>query len=168
MTSSEQKSIDRFLTAVNGLMESNRQFQESVNLQIKAMDSKIESKHLPYSLEAEIVTSAQTAIGKSISEALGGYNSPLQKYASNVVSRYQGSIENIFDEIVKEGIQSPEFKIRVREVLLNKIAKTVVSGIDGSIDKTVNLMKQDAIFRSRLTLAVNTLVEEFLTQKDKH
>lgn len=37
--------------------------------------------------------------------------------------------------------------------------------IDGSIDRTINLMKQDTVFRSRLTLSVNGLIDEFLNQK---
>ena len=82
------------------------------------------------------------------------------------MSQYQAEIESVFNEVVAEGIRSPEFKLKVCEVLLNKIAKTVSAGIDGNIDKTVNLMKQDQVFRSKLTLAVNTLVDEYLHPKE--
>lgn len=113
-------------------------------------------------LEHEVSKAVHSSIEKAFTDALGGYNSPLQKYAINVVAKYQTNIESVIDDVVCEAIKTEEFKQRVREVLLHKIAKTMISGIDGSVDKTINAMKQDAIFRSRLTLSVNTLVEEFL------
>ena len=134
-------------------------------MRIKSIDNKVEQKHIPLSLETECLNAVHASVSKAFTDALGGYNSPLQKYALNVVQKYQSSIEGVFDEVVKEAIKTDSFRERVREVLLHKIAKTMISGIDGSVDKTINQMKQDAIFRSRLTLCVNNLVEEFINPK---
>jgi len=165
MTNNEQKSIDNLCKVVQELRSENTKFREDVKIQVDAIAGKVEQKHIPVSLEDEIVSATKNAMSDAIKKALGdSYNSPLTKYANNVIAKYQTSIEGIFDKIIQEGIASDEFKVRVREVLLHKIAKTVISGIDGSVDKTINLMKQDAIFRSRLTLSVNGLVDEFLKQ----
>lgn len=43
----------------------------------------------------------------------------------------------------------------------------MISGIDGSVDRVINKMKQDSVFRSRLTLSVNGLVNEFLKEQNK-
>ena len=112
----------------------------------------------------QLMKAVDASLTKAMHEALTGYNSPLTKYAHNVVEKYKFQIESVFDEVVKEAIGTNEFKQRVREVMLHKIAKTMISGIDGSIDKTITAMKQDQVFRSRLTLSVNTLVDEFLNQ----
>lgn len=166
MTTKEQQTIDSLYQSVQTLRSENQRFREDVKSQVDAIVGKVEQKHLPLNLEAEIVQATRTSISDAIKKALSdSYNSPLTKYANNVIAKYQTSIEGIFDKIIQEGIASDEFKVRVREVLLHKIAKTVISGIDGSVDKTINLMKQDAIFRSRLTLSVNGLVDEFLKQK---
>lgn len=165
MTHAESKSIMEVQRIIGDIKEQNRLFREDTQKQIELLSNKVEQKHLPLNLENEVVMTIQKSLAEGLSKALTGYNSPLELYANNVVSKYQSSIENIFNEVVQHGIASDEFKQKVREVLLHKIAKTVTSGIDGSIDKTVNLMKQDAIFRSKLTLAVNGLVSEFLNQK---
>jgi Fe2+ transport system protein B len=165
MTSKEQQSIDSLHKAIQEFKNANDKFREDVKVLVEGMNKKVDEKHLPLSLEKQVHVSIEAALSKSLSDAMSGYNSPLLKYAHNVVAKYQTQIEKVFDEVVQEGIASAEFKERVREVLLHKIAKTIISGIDGSVDKTINLMKQDQVFRGRLTLAVNDLVQEFLTRK---
>ncbi len=166
MTTKEQQTIDNLYMQIHGLRSDNNSFKEEMKSLVQGLSNKVDQKHIPMDLEAEIVAGTRNAISDAIKKSLGdSYNSPLTKYANNVIAKYQTSIEGIFDKIIQEGIASDEFKVRVREVLLQKIAKTVISGIDGSVDKTINLMKQDAIFRSRLTLSVNTLVDEFLNPK---
>lgn len=167
MTASEQKSVDRVFALMSEIREENRKFREDITTQTNKTVEKVEQKHLPIQFEDEIMKAVDASLSKALSEALTGYSSPLTKYATNVVTKYQVQIESIFDEVVKEAISTDDFKQRVRDVLINKIAKTMISGVDGSIDKTINLMKQDAVFRSRLTLSVNGLVDEFLNQNKK-
>lgn len=164
MTVSEQRSLNELHQIVTSLRDSNNKFREEMAQRVQIIEGIVEKKHLPIQFEDEIMKAVDTSLSKALSEALTGYNSPLVKYAQNVVQKYQAQIEGIFSDVVQEAIKTDDFKQRVREVLLNKIAKTMISGVDGSIDKTINLMKQDAIFRSRLTLSVNTLVDEFLNK----
>ena len=167
MTTTEQRTVNDLYKIASDLRQSNEILRAELDQRIKTVENKVEQKHIPLSLEGEVVKAVNSAISKSFQDALGGYSSPLQKYALNVVAKYQASIECVFDEVVKEAIHTDEFKQRVREVLLHKIAKTMISGIDGSVDKTINQMKQDSVFRSRLTLAVNGLVDEFINQNKK-
>lgn len=162
MTETEKRTIAALNDTVSQLRQENNQYRELLTKKVDVLETKVEAKHIPVQLESEIMEAVDRSLSKALSEAMAGYNSPLVKYAHNVVSKYQAQIEGIFESVVQEAIQTEDFKQRVREVLLNKIAKTMISGVDGSIDKTINLMKQDAIFRSRLTLSVNNLVEEFL------
>ena len=165
MTIQEQKMINDLFNVATDLRDANSKFRDEIELRIKAIENKVEQKHIPLALEDEVQKAVFGAVQKAFNDALSGYNSPLHRYALNVVAKYQDSIESIFDEVVKEAIKTDEFKQRVREVLLHKIAKTMISGIDGSVDKTINQMKQDSIFRSRLTLSVNALVDEFIKSK---
>jgi transposase-like protein len=164
MTNQEQKTVNDLYKIASDLKDSNAKLRDEVEQRVKAVESKVDQKHLPLSMEGEVVNAVHASISKAFNDALSGYNSPLQKYALNVVAKYQTSIESVFDDVVKEAIKTDEFKQRVREVLIHKIAKTMISGIDGSVDKTINQMKQDAVFRSRLTLSVNNLVNEFLAK----
>ncbi len=165
MTTKEQQTIDQLHKLVQEMRAENAEFKGSVSLLVSGIVEKVDQKHIPLYMEKEIVSTVQDSIKSALQAALTGYQSPLTKYAANVVGRYQTQIEAIFDDAVKQGIATDEFKLRVREVLLHKIAKTMISGVDGSIDKTINLMKQDQVFRSRLTLSVNQLVEEFLEKQ---
>ena len=165
MTTKEQQTVDQLLKIITDQRASFQEFKQAMELKVTSLERLVEQKHMPLSLEIEVVNAAQKAVSSALSSAMTGYGSPLIKYATNVVTKYQSSLEAIFDDAVREGIATDEFKVRVREVMLSKIAKTMISGVDGSIDKTINLMKQDAVFRSRLILAVNTLVDEFLIQK---
>lgn len=165
MTNTEQKTVNDLFKIASDLRDANTKLRDELELRVKAVEYKVEQKHLPLSLEEETIKAVHSSISKAFNDALGGYNSPLQKYALNVVNKYQSSIESVFDDVVKEAIKTDDFKVRVREVLLHKIAKTMISGIDGSVDKAINQMKQDAIFRSRLTLSVNNLVDEFIQKK---
>lgn len=165
MTEQEKRQVSSLVDAVDRLVKANEIYRQLLTDKVNSLEKKVEEKHLPITLEHEVLAAVQASIFKALSESMTGYSSPLVKYAQNVVQKYQTEIEGTFDDVVKEAIRTDDFKIRVREVLLNKIAKTMISGVDGSIDKTINLMKQDAIFRSRLTLSVNSLVDEFLQKK---
>lgn len=165
MTEQEKRNIATLVDAVGLLRKENQLYRELLTEKVDSLEKKVEVKHLPVMFEQQIMEAVDKSLAKALSEAMTGYNSPLVKYAHNVVAKFQTQIESIFENVVQESIQTEDFKQRVREVLLNKIAKTMISGVDGSIDKTVNLMKQDQVFRSRLTLSVNGLVDEFLKQK---
>ena len=161
----EQEAINTLLKVVQDLKSENQKFREDVKLQVESLSKNVEQKQLPLTLEHEVIFSINASLSKSLTEALGGYNSPLIRYANNVVLKYQNDIEGIFDKIVDEGIRTDDFKTSIREVLLHKISKTLIAGIDGSVDKTVQQIKQDPIFRSKMVLMVNSLVDEFLNKK---
>lgn len=165
MTSEERKLFAELRETIRELRESNAEFKEGMVARLEATEKKVEQKHVPLVLEDKIVEAVEANISKALADSLTGYQSPLHQYALNVIKRYQDEIETIFNEVVAEGIKSPDFKQRVREVLLHKIAKTVSQGIDGTVDKTVNLMKQDQVFRSKLTLAINTVVGEYIHER---
>lgn len=162
MTEQEKRTIAALNDTVAKLREENGLYRDLLTKKVDELESQVHKKHLPIMFEDQIMEAVDKSLAKALTEAMTGYNSPLVKYAHNVVNKYQSEIEAVFDSVVKEAISTEDFRQRVREVLIGKIAKTMISGVDGSIDKTVNLMKQDAVFRSRLTLSVNGLVDEFL------
>ena len=165
MTNKEQESINKLYDLMSKIHSENEMFREEVSERVKIAEKKIEQKKLPLNLENEVVHAATDVIHESLRKVLlDDYNSPLKKYAVNIITKYQNSIENVFDKIVSEGINTLEFELACKDALLKKIAKTVISGIDGSVDKVVHQMKQDTVFRSKLTLMVNNLIHEYLNQ----
>jgi len=162
MTIKEQQTIENLSRMVIELKASNENFKTTALSLIEKLNTKVEEKHIPLTLEQTLLNTVQSSMQKAFSESLTGYNSPLQKYVLNIVSKHQTQIESVFNEAVNEVISTDEFKQNAKQVLLHKISKSMLSGIDGSVEKTINLMKQDPIFKSKLVLAVNNIVLEFL------
>jgi hypothetical protein len=164
MTQKEQNTVDSLLQAIKDLRTDNTQYREYINKQVENLSKLVEHKHVPLSLEENILQVSKNAIQKSINDALSAYDSPLKRYITVSISKYETDIIRVFQDVFKEEIHTEQFKEVAKEEILRKVVKSIISGIDGSVDKVVNQMKQDSIFRSKLTLTVNTLVEEFLNK----
>jgi len=164
MTAKEEQTINSLLKSVNDLRTDNIQFREYINKQVESINNKVEQKHLPITLENQVISSVSSAVHKATTEALSGYNGVIQKYATKAIEPFESQIISIFSNCIKESITSGEITKLAKTELLHKIVKTVISGIDGSVDKVITQMKQDSIFRSKLTLFVNQLVEEFISK----
>ena len=114
MTTQEQKTVNDLYKIASDLRDANNKLRDEVEQRLKSVEGRVEQKHIPLVLENEIQKAVHSSIQKSLTDALGGYNSPLTKYALNVVAKYQTSIEGVFDEVVKEAIKTDEFRQRVR------------------------------------------------------
>ena len=110
MTQSEEKAIKQVFELLNNIREENKKFREDLTNQVNAATEKVDKKHLPVMFEAEIMKAVDTSLAKALSESMTGYNSPLVKYAQNVVSKFQPQIELIFENIVQEAIATNDFK----------------------------------------------------------
>lgn len=162
MTAREQQNIDNINQAIKELREENKVFKEATLILVNSLKEKVENKHVPLSLEQSIIQASQGAIQKAINDTLGGYNSPLQKYITVSIEKYDKKIIQLLEESFAEEIGKDEFKRLAKEELLHKVVKSIISGIDGSVDKVVNQLKQDSVFRSKLVLFTNNLIEEFI------
>ncbi|MCP4761114.1 MAG: hypothetical protein GY870_04980 [archaeon] len=151
MTSKEQNTINDLFALVSKLRN-------------EKTEATVDKKNIPLSLEENIMNAAKNSMADAIKSAFTGYSNPLEKYAKEAAEKHQHSIKATFEKMISEGIVSVDFENACKEQLLRKIAKTVISGIDGSVDKVVNQMKQDSVFRSKLTLMVNNLIEEYLAK----
>jgi len=163
MTNKEQNTIDDLYALVLKLRNENNDFKTKMNQRIEKTETIVNKKHIPLSLEESIMNTAKNSMADAIKSTFTGYSNPLIEYAKEITEKHHHSIKATFEKIVSEGIVSVDFENACKEQFLRKIAKTVISGIDGSVDKVVNQMKQDSVFRSKLTLMVNNLIEEYLS-----
>lgn len=112
-------------------------------------------------LETAILNSAKDAVNKSIVSALTeGYNSPMKKLCEQVLEEHLSTIKELINAEVVETISSAEFKEALKEALLHKLAKTLVSKMQGELEKKVNDLRQNAELRAKLTLKVSELIKE--------
>ena len=165
MTASEQKTIDNLLKVVQELRTENAKFREDVKLQVDSINSKIDKKHLPIYLEQDILQVAQQSISDAIKSVLSGYNSPLSKLIHSVVDENSQSLRTIISDSFTQVIGKEEFKQSIVNAFSHKVARSIISNNDGLFDKVSNELKRDAVFKSRMAIAVSNVVNECFLER---
>lgn len=166
MTAKEQQTVDAMLAAVRELRAENQKFREDVKIQIEAMSTKTDKKHLPIYLEQDILRSAQAAIGDAIKNVLtGGYDSPLKKLIVSVVDENSSELRALISDSFTQVIRKDEFKQAIVSAFSHKVARSIISNNDGLFDKVVNDLMQYAIFKSKMAIAVSNVVNECLLER---
>lgn len=165
MTTNEQKTIDSLFKAVQDLRTENSKFREDVKLQVETINGKTEKKHLPIYLEQDILKAAQQAINESITKVMTGYDSPMNRLVKSVVDENSTELRTIISDSFTQVIKTSEFKQAIVNAFSHKVARTIISNNDGLFDKVSNELKQDAIFKSKMALAVSKVVEECLQER---
>ena len=70
MTTKEQQTIENLFKVIQDLRTENSKFREDVKLQVEAINTKTEKKHVPITLEQDILRTSQIAINESIQKVL--------------------------------------------------------------------------------------------------
>jgi hypothetical protein len=116
-------------------------------------------------LEKDILKNTQLAITASIREVLTKYDSPLVKLVKDVVIAHNEELKKTITESFEQVIRTEEFKQSIVSAFSHKVARTVISNNDGMFEKVSNDLKQDAVFKAKMALAVSTVVEEVLRER---
>ena len=165
MTTKEQQTIDNLFQAVQDLRTENAKFREDVKLQVETINAKTDKKHVPITLEQDILRTAQIAMNESIQKVLTDYSSPLKKLVESVVSENTTFLKQLISESFNTVIRTDEFKNSIINAFSHKVARNIISNNDGLFDKVSNELKQDVVFKSKMALAVSNVVEECLNER---
>lgn len=160
MTNKENQTIAQLTSLVESLVKQNQEFRAQINERVEVAERKVEKKHTPINLESDILSAAQSAISAAISSTLTGYGSPLGKLVAGVVEEQNTYLREVIRDSFLEVIKRDDFKTSIVQSFSHKVARSIISGNDSLFDKVTNDMKQDPVFRSRMTLAVAAVVEE--------
>jgi len=165
MTNAEQKTVDQLYKLMSDMRTENATFKSEVQQLVDNMNKKVDAKHMPIQLEMNILSDVQRAMDKAIVDTLSGYNSPLTGLIKSVVDSRSGTLREIISSAFDAVISTHEFKQSIVNAFSHKVAKTIISNNDGLFDKVSNELKQDAIFKSKMQLAVSNVVNECITGK---
>ena len=165
MNTQEQKTVDKLYALLASMREENNKFRVDVTLQVESLKKQTDTKHLPIYLEQDILKTTQQAIGEAVSKVLTSYDSPLNKLVKSVVEENSSELRQIISSSFTEVISLPEFKQSIVSAFSHKVARTIISNNDGLFDKVSNELKQDAVFKSKMAIAVSSVVEECLKNK---
>ena len=162
MTNSEEKQIQYLNQQLTAIREENRIFKDSITLLVESMNNKVDSKHAPIYFENDILSCVQSAMSETIKKTLEGYNSPLTKLILEVVNSRSNELRKIITESFDKVINLQEFKDSIITAFSHKVSKSIISNNDGLFDKVSNELKQDTIFKSKMSIAVSNVIEECL------
>lgn len=165
MTTKEEKTIHDLLQLARDLKTENQKFREDISTQMEAINTKTEKKHLPIYHEQDILKTAQQSIADALKSVMTGYNSPLSRLVASVVEENSTELKGLISDSFTKVIRTEDFKQSIVNAFSHKVARTIISNNDGLFDKVANELKQDAIFKSKMSLAVANVVEECLREK---
>jgi uncharacterized protein YtpQ (UPF0354 family) len=161
----EKQQLAELIRLVTDLRSENVKFREDINKQVLAINSKTDHKHIPITLEKDILSTVQSSVSTAIQNVLSGHSSPLTKLVHSVVEENSTEIRKIISDSFTEVIRKDEFKQSIVNAFSHKVARTIISNNDGLFDKVANELKQDSIFKSKMMLAVSNIVDECLNDK---
>jgi hypothetical protein len=167
MTAKERELFEELKEAILNLESSNNKFARSINERVNKVEESLSKKTEPIHLEAEIVRSAKSAIGKAIQESLTSYNSPLNPLCKNVIAKHSSEISKVVEDSILSTIRGGEFIKYLNDELSHKVARILIDSSKGICDSVINDLKNDNVFRAKLTIVVSDMVKEYRKSKEE-
>lgn len=167
MNNKEKETIEKLVDAVEMLISANKEQARQIEIQNKELNLKIEKKNLPITLEEGILQNINQNIAASLSKILAeDYNSPLKPIIKAVVEKNNVQITSLVEAALKGVVEdNVTLKDELERDFSKKIARSIISTGDGVIEKIMNSLKQNQLFRSELTVLVSRLVRKFKVEE---
>ena len=159
------KKVEELLTSLIEQVKTLSDENEKYKAELDARVSVIERKHVPVSLEQDVITCVQTSIAKALETSLGGYNSPLGKLAESVVDSHKAPIREIMKKAMTDAIGREEFQDEMRKMFVHRVARVLFSGMEGQVEKTSTELKNDPQFKAKATLAIANIVDDMSVKR---
>lgn len=111
-------------------------------------------------LEHQILNKIKDSIGEAIARALSSYNSPLVRLTDDVVKSHEGQIKKMMNDSFKGLLDNGEFEKAVKNAYNHKLAKILVSKLEGLTEKSVNELRRDPTLKAKMLLAVESILTQ--------
>ena len=159
MTNKEKDVLE---SLVIELKKENQEIKQTISMLSKELIKKEEQEKLPFSLEKNIQTNINNAINESITKTLlDDYNSPLKKLVAVSINKYEKDILEKIENSLTNVLNNGDFNLFLQEAVKNKISRELLGAVESNLTKSINSLKQDAVFRSKLVLCINDLVDNY-------
>lgn len=114
-------------------------------------------------LENEIIGTVHSAIADAIKTKLSGYNTPLDKLIAETVQKHDAQFRTILDKCVNDAL-SGDFAVALADACTRKLAKVLISKMEGALEKQATELRSSPEFRAKLTVLVDDLVTSMITK----
>ncbi len=109
--------------------------------------------------EDKLLKAAEHAIYESISKMLANdYRGPVSDAVKAVAEKHQEKLNAIVENAYLSVLDSDSFADSVKLAMNDKLARCLVSGLGGEVEKRVNELKADPVTRAKITLALTEII----------
>ena len=110
-------------------------------------------------IENEIINAVRASVGEAIKTKLGGYGSPLDKLIADSCVKHESKIRTLLDGIF-DAVVTGEVADSIRQAAVHKVAKCLVSKMEGEVEKRANDIRSSPEMRAKITLAISKAINE--------
>lgn len=111
-------------------------------------------------LESVVVSQIRESIGEAVKKKLeSGYNGPLEKIIERAVAAQEGEIFDLVRDAFSE-VTTGDIRAQIKQTAAHKIAKVLVSKMEGEIEKRANDFRADPATRARIVLAIESAISK--------
>ncbi len=99
------------------------------------------------------------SISEAIEETLVGYSSPLNKLIEAQVKHREGELRSLIDAAIMNCMQL-DIREQMEHALSHKLARLLVSKMEGELEKKVNDLRSSPETRARIVLAIDNAIRD--------
>lgn len=88
------------------------------------------------------------------------YSSPARAVIDKVMAEVAPEFEVVIKEVLETIAKDKDFKDALHHEFKHKVAKMLVGDLTGSVEKAVNVFRQDQTLKAKMILAVEKMIEE--------
>ena len=115
-------------------------------------------------MKQELIEQCKQTIDKALHEALTSYSSPLVSAVKDALFDESEKLKQISQAAVSDLLNSEEFTLIMKEEMKRKLARVLISQFGGELEKSVNKLKSDPTTRAKITLAIDSVVNNLTDQ----
>jgi hypothetical protein len=84
---------------------------------------------------------------------------PLIRCIKNAIEQNADKIQTLMADSIQSALDSAVLNAQVKEEVNRRLAKILISKMEGEIEKRANELRADSAFRARLTIAITDVVK---------
>lgn len=107
----------------------------------------------------------EEVINKGLESALleaitNTWKSGIDEIVKDVVSQNREKIEKKYNTILSSVLNGRGFESAITDEFRHKVAKNMVSKLEGQVEQAVNIIRQDQTLRAKMVVAIEKIIEE--------
>lgn len=110
-------------------------------------------------MEQKILEAVKAALADGIQKHLGMFNGPLNTLIGDVVARHKDSLRELLDDAFRKALSIEELRDEIRTAYARKVAKVLIQGMEGEVEKRIKEFRHNPEFNARLVILVSDLVK---------